>query len=79
MADRAMGNPSSSRTGPVGNNIGTEMAARSPADGYTPFMANTVNTINNSLHQKLNYNFIPTSRRSPTSWARRCSFSCIRR
>jgi tripartite-type tricarboxylate transporter receptor subunit TctC len=41
-----------------GNNIGTEMAARAPADGYTLFMANTVNTINNSLYQKLNYNFI---------------------
>lgn len=41
-----------------GNNIGTEMAARSPADGYTLFMANTVNTINNSLYSKLNYNFI---------------------
>src|SRR5215472_12031601 len=41
-----------------GNNIGTEMAARSPADGYTLFMANTVNTINNSLYRKLNYNFI---------------------
>jgi tripartite-type tricarboxylate transporter receptor subunit TctC len=41
-----------------GNNIGTEMAARSPADGYALFMANTVNTINNSLYQKLNYNFI---------------------
>jgi tripartite-type tricarboxylate transporter receptor subunit TctC len=41
-----------------GNNIGTEMAARSPADGYTLFMANTVNAINNSLYQKLNYNFI---------------------
>jgi tripartite-type tricarboxylate transporter receptor subunit TctC len=41
-----------------GNNIGTEMAARSPADGYTLFMANTVNTINNSLYKNLNYNFI---------------------
>jgi tripartite-type tricarboxylate transporter receptor subunit TctC len=41
-----------------GNNIGTEMAARAPADGYTLFMANTVNAINNSLYQKLNYNFI---------------------
>jgi tripartite-type tricarboxylate transporter receptor subunit TctC len=41
-----------------GNNIGTEMAARSPADGYTLFMANTVNTINNSLYPKLSYNFI---------------------
>jgi tripartite-type tricarboxylate transporter receptor subunit TctC len=41
-----------------GNNIGTEMAAHSPADGYTLFMANTVNTINNSLYQNLNYTFI---------------------
>ncbi len=41
-----------------GNNIGTEMAARAPADGTTLFMANTVNTINNSLYRKLNYNFI---------------------
>jgi len=41
-----------------GNNIGTEMAAHSPADGYTLFMANTVNTINNSLYRNLNYTFI---------------------
>lgn len=41
-----------------GNNIGTEMAAHSSADGYTLFMANTVNTINNSLYRNLNYNFI---------------------
>ena len=41
-----------------GNNIGTEMAAHAPADGYTLFMANTVNTINNSLYQNLNYNFV---------------------
>src|SRR5258708_8269090 len=41
-----------------GNNIGTEMAARSPADGYTLFMANTVNTLNKSLYQKLNFNFL---------------------
>jgi tripartite-type tricarboxylate transporter receptor subunit TctC len=40
------------------NNIGTEAAARAPADGYTLFMANSVNTINASLYQKLNYNFI---------------------
>src|SRR5204863_10177497 len=40
------------------NNIGTEAAGRSPAGGYTLFMANSVNTINASLYQKLNYNFI---------------------
>ena len=30
----------------------------SPADGYSLFMANTVNAINNSLYQNLNFNFI---------------------
>jgi tripartite-type tricarboxylate transporter receptor subunit TctC len=45
------------RTG-GGNNIGTETAARSPADGYTLFMANTVNAINATLYKNLNYNFI---------------------
>jgi tripartite-type tricarboxylate transporter receptor subunit TctC len=40
------------------NNIGTEAAARARADGYTLFWANSVNTINASLYQKLNYNFI---------------------
>jgi tripartite-type tricarboxylate transporter receptor subunit TctC len=40
-----------------GNNIGTELAARSPADGYTLFMANTVNAINTTLYKNLNYNF----------------------
>jgi tripartite-type tricarboxylate transporter receptor subunit TctC len=40
------------------NNIGTEAAAHSPADGYTLFMANSVNTINASLYEKLSYNFI---------------------
>jgi len=40
------------------NNIGTEFAARSPADGYTLFMANSVNTINASLYKTLSYNFI---------------------
>src|SRR5262245_19763890 len=41
-----------------GNNIGTEAAARAPADGYTLFMANSVNAINASVYEKLNYNFI---------------------
>src|SRR5262245_24020253 len=40
------------------NNIGTEAAARSPADGYTLFTANSVNTVNASLYSKLSYNFI---------------------
>ena len=41
-----------------GNNIGTEMAAHSPPDGYTLFMANSVNAINNSLYENLNYVFM---------------------
>jgi Tripartite tricarboxylate transporter family receptor len=31
---------------------------RAPADGYTLFMANTVNAINATLYENLNYNFI---------------------
>lgn len=41
-----------------GNNIGTEAAARAAPDGYTLFAANSVNSINNSLYQNLNYNFV---------------------
>ena len=41
-----------------GNNVGTEAAVRAPADGYTLFMANTVNAINATLYENLNYNFI---------------------
>jgi tripartite-type tricarboxylate transporter receptor subunit TctC len=41
-----------------GNNIGTEAAVRAPADGYTLFMANTVNAINTALYDNLNYNFV---------------------
>ena len=40
------------------NNVGTELAARSPADGYTLFMANSVNSINAALYKNLNYNFV---------------------
>jgi tripartite-type tricarboxylate transporter receptor subunit TctC len=45
------------RTG--GNsNIGTEAVVRAPADGYTLLLAFSVNAINASLYERLNYNFI---------------------
>jgi len=40
------------------NNIGTEAVVRSPADGYTLLLANSVNAINASLYEKLNYDFV---------------------
>src|ERR1700683_4961890 len=40
------------------NNIGTEAVVRSPADGYTLLVANSVNAINASLLDRLNFNFI---------------------
>src|SRR5215831_8164875 len=42
----------------AGGNIGTEAVVRAPADGYTILLAATLNTINATLYDKLNYNFI---------------------
>jgi tripartite-type tricarboxylate transporter receptor subunit TctC len=39
------------------NNIGTEAAAHAAPDGYTLFMANSVNAINTSMYANLNFNF----------------------
>jgi tripartite-type tricarboxylate transporter receptor subunit TctC len=41
-----------------GNNIGTEMAVRAPADGYTILLVNPANAINATLYQKLPFNFL---------------------
>lgn len=41
-----------------GNNIGTEMAVRAPADGYTIFLVNPANAINATLYPKLPFNFL---------------------
>ena len=41
-----------------GTNIGTDAIVRAPSDGYTLLLASTPNTINATLYDKLNYNFI---------------------
>lgn len=41
-----------------GTNIGTEIVATAPPDGYTLLVANAGNAINATLYHKLNFNFI---------------------
>jgi tripartite-type tricarboxylate transporter receptor subunit TctC len=41
-----------------GSNIAAEAVVRAPADGYTLLAVSTVNAINATLYDKLNYNFI---------------------
>lgn len=41
-----------------GNNIGTEVVVRAPADGYTMLLVNPANGINATLYKNLNFNFI---------------------
>jgi tripartite-type tricarboxylate transporter receptor subunit TctC len=40
------------------SNLATEVVVRAPADGYTLLTATTNNTINGSLYEKLNFNFV---------------------
>jgi tripartite-type tricarboxylate transporter receptor subunit TctC len=42
----------------AGSNTATELVARSPADGYMLLVMTSANTINATLYDKLNYNFI---------------------
>jgi tripartite-type tricarboxylate transporter receptor subunit TctC len=48
------------RPGAAGN-IGTEIGVRAPPDGYTLLMALSVNAINATLYENLNFNFIRDS------------------
>jgi tripartite-type tricarboxylate transporter receptor subunit TctC len=41
-----------------GNNIGTEMAIKSPPDGYTVFLVNPANAINATLYKNLPFVFL---------------------
>jgi tripartite-type tricarboxylate transporter receptor subunit TctC len=45
------------RTG-AGSNIATEAVVRAPADGYTLLMCGTVNAVNATLYDKLNFIFL---------------------
>jgi tripartite-type tricarboxylate transporter receptor subunit TctC len=42
----------------AGANIGVEMAAKAPADGYTLLLATIANAISASLYRKLNYDLV---------------------
>jgi tripartite-type tricarboxylate transporter receptor subunit TctC len=42
----------------AGTNIGTEVVVRAPPDGNTLLLASTANSINATLYEKLNFNFL---------------------
>lgn len=42
----------------AGGNLGSELAARAPADGYTIFFGTVANAISTSLYSKLNYDYL---------------------
>src|SRR5690349_3248723 len=42
----------------AGANLGAEIAAKSPPDGYTIFMSTPAHAINSSLYSRLDYNLL---------------------
>jgi len=42
----------------AGGNVGTEVVARAPPDGYSFLLVTTTNAVNATLYEKLNFNFI---------------------
>jgi tripartite-type tricarboxylate transporter receptor subunit TctC len=42
----------------AGTNIGTETVAKAPADGYTLLLVSVANTVNATLYERLNFDFI---------------------
>jgi len=42
----------------AGGNLGSELAAHAPADGYTIFLGTVANAISPSLYSKLNYDYL---------------------
>jgi tripartite-type tricarboxylate transporter receptor subunit TctC len=42
----------------AGGNLGTEIAAKAPPDGYTILMGTVANAISTTLYRKLNYDFV---------------------
>src|SRR5215475_16203436 len=42
----------------AGTNIGTEVVVNAPPDGYTLLVVTSVNTINSTLYERLNFNLI---------------------
>ena len=56
-------------------NIGTEYVAKAEPDGYTILLPVSTNAVNVALYRNLNFDFIPTSRRSQGLPKRRSSSS----